>query len=461
MGAPVDSAEPPQECVELEQQLFGLEAGLTGVATVARVRWSSDTPMQTSLVVTGWRDQTRETPLEATPATAHEHLLTGLHQQSSYTIQARGTSPDGTVCSAEITLETGSLPASLAPLSADVRAAADDQGYTFTHIISENSLYAAIIDNDGEYVWAAKVWDREVDGGGDPGSHAIIFRVMPSPDGTGIIFNTQGERLDETGDLVHIAWTGEELSRRSFLAGHTDFVLLPDGGAAMLGWTLRSFGDRTLLGDTIMVQGPDGDTRVICDAFDHLVPDLGRTYNTGFMPEEGDIEDWSHVNSISHDAETNELYVTITANNGVARIDAETGETAWILSDESDDFDIAAERTVHFPHSVQRIGDELLVFNRRNPGDTTMCSGAVNIALDETARTAAETWRWEGGGCFHVGFLGNAQRTDEGNTVTSWSHFGVMDEVTPDKDLVWRVSLGIGAAFGFSHRAPTLAGAPQ
>ena len=60
-----------------------------------------------------------------------------------------------------------------------------------------------------------------------------------------------------------------------------------------------------------------------------------------------------------------------------------------------------------------------------------------------------------------MGFLGNAQRTDEGNTVTSWSHFGVMDEVTPDKDLVWRVSLGIGAAFGFSHRAPTLAGAPQ
>ena len=461
-GAPADTGAP-SACPEDPARFADFEAGLAAIPTVARVRWTTTTAAQGRLLVRDADGHLRETEPEATAATDHSHTLVGLHQLSAYTLQVALDTPDGPVCSPPLSLETGSLPASLPAVTAEVAHADDSPGYTLTPIIAENSLYAAIIDNTGAYVWARVIWEQPEGSGGPPppGTHPIIFRVVPSPDGRGVIVNTQGEATDEPGDLVQIDWDGQELDRRSFTGGHTDFALRPDGGAAMLGWTIRSFGERKLLGDTILVQEPSGETTVLWDAFDHLVPDLGRRYNTGFMPAEGDIEDWSHVNSIWYDAETDDYYVTITANNGVARVDAQTGATTWVLADDSDDFSIAAEKTIHSPHSVQRIDDELLVFNRRNPGDPASCSGPTVVAIDEAAQTAEETWRWEGGGCLHVGFLGNSQRMPDGATVTSWSHLGMMDEVSAAGDLVWRVRLGIGAAFGFSHRVPTLAGAAQ
>lgn len=132
-----------------------------------------------------------------------------------------------------------------------------------------------------------------------------------------------------------------------------------------------------------------------------------------------------------------------------------------MLSQDTDDFTARGERLIHAPHSVQTIDDGLLVFNRGNPTDSGACSRAAELRLDETARTVEEMWRWEGDSCRQVSFLGNSQRVADGNTMTSWSHLGLMDEVNEDGVPVWQVSLGLGAAFTYAHRVDTVPGAAR
>lgn len=461
-GAP-DEAEPP-DCAEVDVRVTDLRTTLTGVPTVARIRWTTSTPMRSRVVVHGWQDEVRRTDLEATANTAHEHILTGLHQHAIYSIHVEVEDGDSTLCSATQELETGSLFSSLPALTVGVAHPPGKLGYTVVPIVSERGTYLTVIDNQGEYVWARVLWEHDPSApeiiGPAPPSY-LVFRSLVAPDGSGIMVNTQAARLTDPADVFTIDWTGEEIARVGIIGGHTDFVVLADGTIAMLGWTIRSFGGRSLLGDTIIVRTPDGDTRLLWDAFDVLDVDLSRAYSRDFLMSDGRPEDWSHVNSISYDADQDAFYVTITVNNGVARIDAQTGETTWVLSQDTDDFTARGERLIHAPHSVQTIDDGLLVFNRGNPTDSGACSRAAELRLDETARTVEEMWRWEGDSCRQVSFLGNSQRVADGNTMTSWSHLGLMDEVNEDGVPVWQVSLGLGAAFTYAHRVDTVPGAAR
>ncbi len=52
--------------------------------------------------------------------------------------------------------------------------------------------------------------------------------------------------------------------------------------------------------------------------------------------------------------------------------------------------------------------------------------------------------------------LGNAQRLPDGNTLLVFSSAGEMNEVSPSGDVMWRLNLDLGAAFGFSERIDSL-----
>lgn len=147
----------------------------------------------------------------------------------------------------------------------------------------------------------------------------------------------------------------------------------------------------------------------------------------------------------------------MTWNDGIARVDRGTGDLVWWLADEGSDFERVGDGPlVRQPHSVQRIPEGLLVFNRGDPADPDTCSQATEIRIDELRGTAERVDFYASERCLLVVFLGSALRLPGGNMLVSWTSAGQIDEVTPDGALAWRVNTNVGAAFGFAERVPAL-----
>jgi hypothetical protein len=285
------------------------------------------------------------------------------------------------------------------------------------------------------------------------------MRAVLDPLGGGLLFNLERSDEDEVSHVVSMGWDGVERGRLSFPRSHTDFTPLPDGGVAMLGWDLRSYGDRNILGDTILVRpagsDPEADPLVLWSVFDIFEPDLARDHHSDTMFGIEDVEDWSHVNSIWYEAADDAFYVTISNLNAVARVDRATGHTDWVLVEgEESAFASVEPRIIDAPHSVQPTEDGVLVFNRTSAGVAETCSGPDELGLDWDGSAASRVWDWSSDSCRQVGFLGNSQRIPTGLTLTSWSVLGVLDEVDQDGVSDWRLSMGLGAAFGFATWAP-------
>lgn len=455
------AGEPP--CADFAFHITDLEVTPTRMPTVVDVTWRTDVPASARLAVTDTRGATRTTEPGATPGTRHRHRLTGLAQLESYELRVFAEL-DGELeaaCGAPLVFETGGLSSSLPPLqvrgpeAVGVAAA----GYRTFPVIGENVVSIAVVDESGAYVWAKDVWLRS-----DPstGNMPTIFRAELAADGSGVVYNTQAETPDRDGKLVWMDWTGEVVGVHRFPAGHTDFVQLPDGGSAMLTWNIEEREGRAFLGDGIVERAPDGTLRGVWDVFDLLEPDLDHQWREVFFGPDGPSpEDWSHVNSLFYDPQQDAYYVTITVNDGVARIDRESGAVAWMVAGTDSDLELVGTAPLSMPHSVQTVDGGLLVFNRRIPGDLRTCSGASELALDPDGGTATEVWSHLSTECRQVSFLGNAVRLPSGNTLTSWSVYGVIDEVTRDGRRVWEVGTGIGAAFGFVSWSGSLAGAAR
>ncbi len=453
----VDTAAPDTDaCDDLDGVIGDLVVTPTAMPTVFDLSWETADPAAARLRVVDEWGVARWTEATA-PGLTHSHRLTGLAQMRDYDVRVEVDGPDGTTCGASVTVQTGVLSSRLPPLHVRTTDAATP-GYRLVPILGDGMVLLAIIDERGEYVWAYDFFiaDRP----GAPGL-PIVFKVEVAADGTGVFFNTQSDDGVGDGVLSYRDWTGEVHRARPIPMGHTDFVQLPGGGFAMLAWTVQEHGGELVLGDQIIEWQADGTTRMVWDVFDTLEPDLSREWLRGFFGENDRMLDWSHVNSLSYDAATDDFLVTITANDGVARIDRSTGAVEWMLSPQDGDFTIDQRDMLKMPHSVQVVDGGVLVFNRRSPGDRSICAGATEFALDASAGTAEVVFNHESGDCRQVSFLGSSLRLPGGNTLTSWSVYGVLDEVTPDGALAWEVSAGLGGAFGYVTFAPTLPGAAR
>ena len=462
---PAADPEPGGDSGLFEDTGCGDPAGLiqdvevvpTGVATVFDVRWRTAAPTTGWLEVADATGGVRSTAGSPLPSTDHQHRLTGLAQLRAHDVRIHAEAAGMAACHGPVAVDTGALSPWLPPLISE-QGAADAPGYRVVPVIGERSAVVAIVNGDGEYVWAFEHW---IAAEGDPEGLPIVFRAELAADGSGVVFNTQPGTPDGDGVLHRVDWGGVRGPTVRIPGGHTDFAQLPNGGLAMLTWPVEEHGGRPLLGDRIVERSADGRMRTVWDVFDTLEPDLSQSWSTGFFDADHPVEDWSHVNSIHYDAEQDDYLVTITVNNGVARIDRQTGEVTWMLSETDGDFDLGGRALVSWPHSVQPVEGGLLVFNRRSPGDPGTCSSATEIGLDHDAGVATEAWSHATRDCRQVGFLGNSLRLPSGNTLTSWSVYGMMDEVTPEGEVVWSVGTGIGGAFGFVSWAPLLPGAPR
>jgi len=419
-------------------------AELTAVGTVVRVRWSASEAVAAQVMYaeeddTAWRT----TPVGAASSGA-EALLLGLHPDRPVTLRVTAEIDGEPWCSDAVEIRTGALPSDLPATQVvinDTERAA--RGYHAVAVIREQMRYATILDADGEFVWAYP--SRE------------LFRATLSRDGTAMLTNAPAPSWETAGAIERIPLDGSTPTRLSATGIHTDFVELPDGTLASLGWTVRPFADgtRELLGDTIVELHPDGTSTTIFDLFDYVVPDLSTTYDpVSVNGNATSVEDWSHLNSITYDEASDAYLVTGTYNDSVLRVDRATGSLSWTLTDDPADSDWemrSSEREIQMPHSVQLVDDDtLLVFNRGEFGDVDSpapCAFVSEIDLDAAAGTAQPRWHHASNPCVTVPFLGQARRIDATNTVVNWTSAGRITQLDGDEPVL-QIDLGLGSAFG-------------
>ena len=212
-----------------------------------------------------------------------------------------------------------------------------------------------------------------------------------------------------------------------------------------LGWDVRAFGDRQILGDSLIEVAPDGTRREVWNVFDWFEPDLSQTWPDFYGRMKG-VEDWSHLNGMSYDPATDTVLVSSTFNNAILEVDRASGDLAATITDGDGSDYVARGVLMSLPHSVQPIDGGLHVFSR-NASD--QCSQSMDVTLDDDAGTAQVTWSYEDPDCIHIDYLGSTLRLEGGNTLIGWSTSNRVDEVTADGELVWSASLDFGHAIGF------------
>jgi hypothetical protein len=443
--APLTLPDLDGACVSDPELFTDVTAEVTAVPTVLRVRWAASEPVAARVIYA--EDDTAavlSTPDGATSAEA-ETLLLGLHPDRPVTLRVAAEIDGVQRCSDALQVRTGALPADLPATNVVVDDTEREvRGWHAVAVIKEQARYATILDADGQFVWAYPVRD--------------LFRATLSRDGTAMLANGPAQSWDTAGDIYRIPLDGGEPTLLSATGIHTDFVELPDGTIASLGWSVREFADgtRRLLGDTIVELRPDGTSSTVFDLFDHVTPDLSAEYDPVVVGGDAtDVEDWSHVNSIAYDEASDAYFVTGTYNHSVLRVDRATGNLSWTLTDDplTSDWEMrSSERELQMPHSVQLVDDDtLLVFNRGEFGDgasPTPCAFVSELDLDATAGAATPRGHYSSDACVTVPFLGQARRIDRHNTVVNWTSAGRITQVDRWEDTVLQIDLGLGTAFG-------------
>lgn len=442
LDAPIEGTSG---CVEDTEVLDTLTMTPSAITPAVDLRWQAD-PAADAWVLARGPDGIDRVLLPQASNAAGERLLSlvGFPPGAVVALRIASQLPESPApnCSPSFKAQLGSLPASLPPLAA-YAGPRTQAGMRLAPLLTMNGAFVLMFNDQAEAVWAYPVPEQDAE------RPTIVFRAHLLPDGTGVAYNTQGLDLDDPGLLHRVAWGGQSLGTTQVPGGHTDFVLHADGSAASLGWAVQELEGRRILGDQVLRVGTDGSQTVLWDVFDHFEPDLSRDYTQYYPSPEDQVEDWSHVNSLAFDAATDAYLVTITVPPAVVSIDRETGQQNWVLSPEGGDYDLDRSDLVDLPHSAQLTQGGLLVFNRRDPHDGATCSAAVEMALDEDAGLASLIWDYRGQRCAQVGFLGNAVRQANGNTLVSWSQLGLMEEVDPAGQLQWQASSIVGAGFAF------------
>lgn len=379
---------------------------------------------------------------EEEAGTTHSVNLLGVPAQTA--VDVRVVVDDVVV--AEGSATSGGLPAWVPDFDfvADVPDSAQP-GLTAVPIFVGLGGGVVFVDERGRTVWAYPPEDD---------AHELAFRARMSLDGKHALFNGQAATDDGPGKIVKVALDGSTATSAQVTSGHTDFVEYTPDGYVALGWEIREVAGRKILGDTLVERSPEGVERVVWTTWDWFEPDMSQTYPNLYAADP-DVEDWTHVNGLHYDPIEDALYVTMTFNNGVAKIDRASGEMVWVISATDGDFTLANPDLLQLPHSVQLLENgNLLVFNRGQMGSPDGYSRVDELVVDDDAHTVSSAWTYSDPDRLLVSFLGSAERLENENTLISWTSAGKLTEVTQDGAVAWQISTSIGAGFGFSSRYP-------
>ncbi len=422
------------------------------IPTVLTVTWSSPSDGDSYLRYGQGEALDQEVPAVATD-TGYTATVLGLKAGGQYSFQAVTVTDSGR----ELSSEVGSVQlAGLPPEFPDLTFSEYDEdrvqegGYIITSLIAaSDTSWLAIFDRDGDVVWYLET---------EPG-HAV-GTVIPSLDGKSLIsvYNDLYQVTDISGTLRVSMDGSEQIVTRNVL-GHHDFAELPDGNIAWLSMEVREVeveGEvMSVLADTIE-EAPEGFDQEV--GFTHIFSYFDDYYPV-YVPCEHfyaqlyglEANDWSHANSLMYNEEDDAFYVLTKNLDALTKVDRQTGEIIWELGGKHNQFTVIGGEEELWSHGhMSQIWDGGFVIfdNGYHHYEEDNYSRVVEYALDEENMTIEKVWEFNDPSSPLILRLGDGMRLRDGNYLTSWTTSGVLQEFTPEGDVVWKAETSLGFQIG-------------
>ncbi len=440
---PEDSAEPEAFFRDIAVSMSAL------IPSVATVTWETRDP---AICTVEWGNGYTMTA-DRSPSQSHQAQLVGHLPGSEVSLRISAETESGIEHSEEQRFIAGFLPSASPAVNLDTRVPESSMGgFTLVPIFTHEATWVSVVNDAGAVVWTIEALK---------GCH----RVRLAPDGGGVLFNEHdavpelGE--DEwTGSLYSVAWDG---TRRWVVRDtrlHHDFVILGEDRYASLGYALHDVDvgtedERTLLTDTILEFDSAGEVELVWDSIIDIDPAIAPTNASSTMGDDGPW-DWSHGNYLTTHDEAGDYLLVLRNLDAIVAVDIETHELSWALSNVWGDYAHGGEVPLEWPHSVEITDEGLWVFNQTYESNGDACSHAAIFQLDDDAGTVSRSWFHENEECSKVNYLGSVHPLENDNRLVVWSQDGLLDEVTPEGEIVHRISTELDWSFAYAERVSSL-----
>jgi hypothetical protein len=387
------------------------------IESVGVIDWTVDRSALTSATIEFGLDTTygMTAPVDLTE-TNYRTLLLGMKYERDYHYRIVAKTATETCTSGDYTIKTGLLPNGLpTPMVMTPQPTKLQGGFAITARWGMGTKGPSfILDQDSDFVWTLDAKDDVIRTRMSYDGKYMWIRNTAQTNGTGVVRRV---KMDGTDEVEF------ELPNTTH-----DLAVIPDGHLGLIG------------------HASDG-----CDEILDFNP-ADESLVSLFNAKEAHGQSMCHVNYLAY-FDSDKSFVFSDFNASTLIKITRTGELVWVLNGTGSTISGTDWAHQHGTHVLAP--DRLLVFSN---GDNSQESLALEFKLDLTAKTAMETWRYEGH--FETGFGGDIQRLPNGNTLVTYSSSGVIHEVDAQSMLVQEHKWGIGNTVSYVEKRPTLYGGP-
>ncbi len=408
---------------------------------VTHVAWDSGAP-GTSTLSFQWDEEGGEGVVTDVTATAHSASIVGVPPLTEVAYSA-STDDGKRAWRCEGTFRTPNLAVSTPKLlvTVDVPERQSPERYVVGSLYSATADPMFVFDRQGRYRWFLE----------DDEDHMVL---MATPAVGGGVVNSRFGRPQGfvDGELVWRDLAGDAVTSIPLPGSHHVFRELPDGSILYLKLDIREAevgGDtRTVIGDSVVERSPDGTERVLFTTWDHLELRDDVLTHPAFYPQG---IDWVHGNALFYVEERDTILYSMAHVRTVVEFERSTGNVVrsfrgdanWML--EGPSYTVAEGEPFRHQHDAHFDEEgNLVVFATDSLGSNT---GAHVYAIDESAQTLREIWRHVPEPALLNLVLGQVQELENGNRLVAFPYAGLLQEVTPDEDVVWEVRTPLGVMF--------------
>ena len=360
-------------------------------------------------------------------------MLLGMKQATDYHYRVVVKAGDKTCMGPDKTITTGSLLTGFPKATITTPGAKDKLtgGFFIAEFYAGMRKVPFIFDKDLDLVWTI---DPTLASGSDG-----LSRARMSIDGK-YMWVTRANVPNGQGALVKkIAMDGssiEDLSSKFTRINH-DFTIVDDEHQTMYFIAYAASGQC----DDVVEYDP-------VTGMNRTVMNIGTAFASGAC----------HCNAIQYSPNDDTIVVSELDHQAYVKVDRKTGAIKWVLGGGSDNDFTGDGSTWTKEHNMHMLDKDHMVFFNNGSGQGG--SLAIELKLDETAKTATKMWSYNAMPNINNVIMGDVQRMSNGNTIVAYSTQGVVHEVDSAGTLLQSLSWGTGGAIGYIIKRASLYGKP-
>ncbi len=454
LSDPRDTAVDTGGAEEAQTELDPFTTTVVGIDGLVRVSWEPGMAGESWVEYGLDGDLDQRTPAYAELHAVHEVVLLGLKLGRRYDYRVCTLTEAGELLISEVgTIDVPPPPHELVPAHLIIDSPGAHQGFVIVPQLGAGGAWITILDADGDYVW---VWRDE--------SRVTIPAIDLHPSGHALVYSRQSvERDVDLGEVVEQRLDGAAAPLRTrTYQGHHAFAQLPDGSYGRLSMEQRQLSVdgavQLVTGDRLIEVARGEQDRsqygVVFDFFeDYDVLPGPEIFDD---PDWMNGRDWTHANSLVYlppkvkEGEAPEpmggdYYLGARNLDTILKIDRRTGEIIWSMGGPGSDFYLSADAAFSHAHFSEVWEGGLLMMDNRRAPET---SRVVEYAWDEVVHVVKKVWEYAPPDAAWISFLGDARRLPGDHVLVSWTSEGTLEEVTREGEVLWRVQLDLGGAWG-------------